>query len=1116
MDQEEDVTTGMYLNEKTIYKLSKKPYTSFIPPHNMTRLQYAYYIFVQFMIFTWKEVSKRKVAFLIGTASCFVVVWMVMISVSALSQIPLVFIRLAELQVGEYDIQISASKVLPGVTLNYTLIDQQIQNATKTDVTEQERYSYHSPRYLFSVKAFTSCNNTLSNDLNYRDYSWMYNSSDVSCGQKSPHQDTYKLSTTDYNDGYFCVPRYCKTQQDRVSLYVIDTDKENRMQFGRNYPYKKLKKGHAIIGASMAMDMGVKAGDTILVGVATMDTLVGPYYEAGIVRYHDQLSNALLNSLEFLPPSLKEAFEKETLELSPELASLKKLSMLHALLEADVSQQTSNFIQLSDEEQYMNRRVTFNNGTLYFPVTIDVVSNNVHGKFATSITDYIIMEFDSFLEHLAEFLPSQLFSEHEKSLMSRVSPYSYAGYVYFNYPPNRLTAYNENDFKKIRDKITDFSSLAMYLIGFNQVDTNFPILEQMQQTQFFSLFVGLIISIILVVLSLLSVVLIYSLLMINVENRRFEMGLLRILGLKRIHLVELILVQAMWYGIPAWMIGLIIGQISYAGVAILLSSTLEAKVSYFASFEAVAFASLLGIGVPILASILPIKTALGQNLHDSLDTQRSVSAVKYSVERAESEYIAWTPVVLGLIGTAFGFGVYYVMPLSLLTFNITIMSYMFMSVILCMLLGLVVLSLNFENMIEFVVVIFTIGIFEKAAVVDLVEKNLIAHRERNRKTTLMFALSLGFIIFSSVLFNTQITAFKYNIMRGAGTNLIVGTRSLYAFSSYPQALLDARIEPTTIPKQVTVPLTNNFTSLPVGEGSTSSYARYSNNLDEYLYTLEGGSQLILGSYFKTRLNVDLNDEAIIETIETTSAIPKYNYALFKVGAFLEASPVALYSSFPRFGTQNILVSVPTYLRLLGRDKGFSVNRLPVDAIFIKLTDSVQQNKQEYRKMKNSLQKVISAYRGPFIRDVNDELYPIEIAVQVMNFFFLFTTLVALIICFFSLVSSMYSNVNEQAKEIGVLRAIGMRKFSIIRVFIYEAFVLITSASISGIFIGGIIGYTMSLQNTLITELPIDFIFPYQIVALVFICAMVFSFLSSFFPIYSLVKMPIVSVLRKLN
>lgn len=600
-NEEEDVTTGMYLNENTIYKLSKKPYTSFIPPHKMTRLQYAYYIFLQFMIFTWKEVSKRKVAFLIGTASCFVVVWMVMISVSALSQIPLVFIRLAELQVGEYDIQIRASKILPGVTLNYTLIDHQIQNATKTDLTEQERYSYHSPRYLFSVKAFTSCmNNTLSNDLNYQHYSWMYNSSDVTCGQK---KYPYKISITDYNNGFFCVPRYCRTQQDRVPLYIIDTDKENRMQFGRNYPYKKLKKGHAIIGSSMATDLGVKSGDSILVGISTMDTLVGPYYEAGIVRYNDQhFSNALLSSLEFLPQSLKEAFEKETSELSPELASLKKLSMLHALLESDVSQQvfSQNVIQLSNEEKYMNRRVTFNNGTLYFPITIDQVSNNVHGKFATSITDYIILEYDSFLEHISEFLPSQLFTEQEKSSLSRVSPYSYAGYVYFNYPPNRLTAYNENDFKKIRDKITDFSSLAMYLIGFNQVETDFPILEQMQQTQFFALFVGLIISIILVVLSLLSVVLIYSLLMINVENRRFEMGLLRILGLKRIHLVELILVQAMWYGIPAWVIGLIIGQVSYAGVAMLLSSTLEARVSFFASFEAVAFASLLGIGVPII------------------------------------------------------------------------------------------------------------------------------------------------------------------------------------------------------------------------------------------------------------------------------------------------------------------------------------------------------------------------------------------------------------------------------------------------------------------------------------------------------------------------------------
>jgi ABC-type antimicrobial peptide transport system permease subunit len=57
---------------------------------------------------------------------------------------------------------------------------------------------------------------------------------------------------------------------------------------------------------------------------------------------------------------------------------------------------------------------------------------------------------------------------------------------------------------------------------------------------------------------------------------------------------------------------------------------------------------------------------------------------------------------------------------------------------------------------------------------------------------------------------------------------------------------------------------------------------------------------------------------------------------------------------------------------------------------------------------------------------------------------------------------------EQVKEISVLRAIGNSKFTIVRLYVYEAFVLVLSSSVIGLFVGFAIGYTMALQQTLIT------------------------------------------------
>jgi ABC-type antimicrobial peptide transport system permease subunit len=71
--------------------------------------------------------------------------------------------------------------------------------------------------------------------------------------------------------------------------------------------------------------------------------------------------------------------------------------------------------------------------------------------------------------------------------------------------------------------------------------------------------------------------------------------------------------------------------------------------------------------------------------------------------------------------------------------------------------------------------------------------------------------------------------------------------------------------------------------------------------------------------------------------------------------------------------------------------------------------------------------------------------------------------VVMALSFFSLSSSMSANLMEQVKEISVLRAIGNSKFTITKVYIYEAFVLVFSSSMIGLLVGYAIGYTMALQ-----------------------------------------------------
>merc|ERR1711916_293132 len=109
---------------------------------------------------------------------------------------------------------------------------------------------------------------------------------------------------------------------------------------------------------------------------------------------------------------------------------------------------------------------------------------------------------------------------------------------------------------------------------------------------------------------------------------------------------------------------------------------------------------------------------------------------------------------------------------------------------------------------------------------------------------------------------------------------------------------------------------------------------------------------------------------------------------------------------------------------------------------------------------------------------------------------------------------MSTNVHEQAKEIGVLRCIGFRKGPMTRTYVWEAFVLVAASSLLGILVGVVMGYTIVLQRALFTQLPLPFVFPWIQLGVVLGLSLLLAFLSSFWPIRSLLKTKAVSTIMR--
>jgi len=282
-------------------------------------------------------------------------------------------------------------------------------------------------------------------------------------------------------------------------------------------------------------------------------------------------------------------------------------------------------------------------------------------------------------------------------------------------------------------------------------------------------------------------------------------------------------------------------------------------------------------------------------------------------------------------------------------------------------------------------------------------------------------------------------------------------------------------------------------------------------LSRFLYSRNGLGSALISSLYMDGLVLGMGSEFLLGVNINSPQDQSYRRVFrLKPAAFINASPGFRFSPFPAIFRQDMVMGFTSFYNLLkdGRD---SIEDIPLGSFLIKLVDGIQP--AEIDDIVFKLQDALAGYGSASIWDYRNIIAPFEVATMAMTYFFNFTTIVAMLISFFSLMSSMFTNVHEQTKEIAVLRALGISKFWMYKIYVYEAFVLVMASSLLGIMIGVVVGYTMTLQQVLFTQLPIPFVFPWTIMFTVFLCSILFSILAAFSPIYRVLKNRVVQIFR---
>jgi len=663
---------------------------------------------------SYRDVGRRQCHFCLSFCSVLIVVWSALVINTLVEKGPVIFLKLAEGDEGQYDGlvyptrdfgEMSSYANKEGIFVNYTQVQRVVDGKYNLAPRKQfcgTRVGSKAPRkqrqtydaqYLQSLKA----NYTTTADGKTR----VPSRSDV------------------YNQAILYSFRAC--------TMFLDTQRERDIDLGRRYQFKPLNEGECIIHEQLAESLMVDEGDVVYLQINMYQNLV-----ALIDQYNRQVK--------------------------------------------------------APNKPIKTNVISANAGSsrVEMPCRVAHVGDQSYGKVQKEqAVDQIYMEYKTMYKYMGQYLPRPLATEEQfkgfrafLAAEGEEQAYQLSDFMMMTLPKPRVAFYQSNNYFEIQRGVTNYANEVIDALGFFPVRMQMPVLKQMQVFSNAILILGLIFDIIILLFIILSVLLIYSLLMISVESKTFEFGVMRMVGLSKSGIINMIILQSFMFVLPSVFFGFVFSVPALNGLyALLFTEDMGVDTNPWPSQFAVVQALVVGLVIPLLSAIAPIQSALSKNLNESLDLQRSKTQAIY-IEILDTEKTNMgSYIVFGTVAVTYGLSIYYFLPLAMLSFNFALVLQIFFMILVGMLFGLSLLAFNLQRFLE-IILCYVLLFWEKSSMRQMVLKNLTAHKMRNKMTSIIYSIALGFIIFLVVTYNLQIKSTQLQELRGQGAYFRVASDDL--------------------------------------------------------------------------------------------------------------------------------------------------------------------------------------------------------------------------------------------------------------------------------------------------------------------------------------------------
>ena len=740
---------------------------------------------------------------------------------------------------------------------------------------------------------------------------------------------------------------------------------------------------------------------------------------------------------------------------------------------------------------------------------------------------------------------------------------------------------------KSNDNINVNNPLAAGVIGFSS-------LKIFLQDIFFG---------IMFFLWLLSIILVYSLMLGNVDERTYEFGMMRSLGFKKNNLIYLIILKGIIFAIPGTVLGLTSSYIVNNFIAFLFNWYSGLVMPFFMSNSNLLFGITIGLSIPLISSYLPIRKCLNNNLRDTLIifNNKKIGDIVVSMIKLEKLGISPTVFISSITLIIIGFLTYYLCPLSYLLQDLSLFLFIMTTILIIMLLGLIILSQllapYIQNLILKIVMFFA---YNDRKFHLIVLRNLDGHKRRNNQVSIMFMIALGFVIFAGCSLNLVVALieqmskhliggdFSVYVLNKNHPNLTLNEISLNSYFDnitkyYPDLIKNYSYYTFSLEEVLSAenfPISTSFGSLngfPIRnriirgidknyiESSFDSlyfYSEYDKSLN-VSYT-EGKIDLIKmlynnpnipkilqenkNNYFihpknenekeisdfqlnilmshgiKRAFAVNLEDEGRLG-IKPSSKHPNHFIPCKVVGLITKLPGIYDYSSYKQISySSHIYISLEQFKQLIELES--NLYNITMENLSNMTYDGLRK-KRLLLKFKDNVSKELKdmVYFGMnnYIKDLN--VYSIQLSEiidtvtkikNVIEYIFFILGIISLVLSFFLIWTSFYNNIKENIAEYGIMRSIGITKKQNIRIYLYEAFVIIITSVIIGTVIGVVISSSIILLFDIFFELTFIFNFPFKIYFILLIQSLFLGLLGSYYPTYNVNTISLVKIIKGFN